>query len=244
MVLESEEAVTYLSRCAIWAETLQVVADRGVGFASTALADQGMPGGFGLFSIRERLELLGGQLNVETGPRQGTRVVIEIPRGRLSSAAAPMGTMEGAAFAFHAREEKTRADRSEKVRVVLADDHAIVRQGLAGLLRDQGSIEVVGEAADGRQAVEIALETRPDVVLMDVTMPNLNGIEATRRILCALPDTRVIGLSMHEAADMATAMHKAGAVAYLRKDTDTDVLVSTILSTPRSGCPQARDRSR
>lgn len=115
---------------------------------------------------------------------------------------------------------------------MLADDHPVLRQGLAGLLRDHSEIDVVGEAADGRQAVEVALRTHPDVILMDITMPLLNGIEATRRILDAIPSVRVIGLSMHAEADMATAMRKAGAVAYLSKDTATESLLATILAQP------------
>ena len=205
-----------------------IVADAGVGFELSALESQGMSGGFGLFSIRERLELLGGHLAVEASPGGGTRMMVDIPRGR-AAVAAGVTPMETAVAIGEAEGEEPRPpSRHEKTRVVLADDHAIVRQGLAGLLREQEAIEVVGEAADGRQAVEITLQTRPDVVLMDVTMPGLNGVEATRRILSSLPQVRVIGLSMHEAADMANAMRKAGAVAYLRKDTDSDVLVSMI----------------
>jgi PAS domain S-box-containing protein len=216
-----------------------VVADRGAGFDLASLNARSMPGGFGLFSIRERLELQDGHLTVETAPRQGTRVVIEVPLARrpLPSADLPTESLEPAIVAAHAQEERPVPAEWEKIRVMLADDHAIVRQGLAGLLREHAAIEVVGEAADGHQAVEIAISTRPDVVLMDVTMPVLNGIEATRRILSVLPDVRVIGLSMHEAADMASAMRRAGAIAYLRKDTDTDLLVSTIHAQRHSQRP-------
>lgn len=237
VVKHAQTDVAHVELLPLDSDRLQlVVADPGVGFDFSALEDRGISGGFGLFSIRERLELLGGQLEVETGPRLGTRMVIEVPRGRLAlvSGAGPTELIAAPAVEGGACEGGRGSVGQERTRVVLADDHAIVRQGLAGLLRDQGSIEVVGEAADGRQAVEIALETRPDVVLMDVTMPGLNGIEATRRILNALPAVRVIGLSMHEEADMATAMRKAGAVAYLRKDTDTDVLVSAIHAQPPS----------
>jgi PAS domain S-box-containing protein len=205
-----------------------IVADAGIGFELSALESRGMSGGFGLFSIRERLELLGGRLAVEASPGVGTRMTVDIPRGRVTAAAAVTPAETAAVVGEADGEERRPPSRHEKTRVVLADDHAIVRQGLAGLLREQEAIEVVGEASDGRQAVEITLQTRPDVVLMDVTMPGLNGVEATRRILSSLPQVRVIGLSMHEAADMANAMRKAGAVAYLRKDTDSDVLVSMI----------------
>lgn len=234
VVKHAQTDVAHVELLSLDGDRLQlVVADPGVGFDFSGLENRGMSGGFGLFSIRERLELLGGRLAVETGPQQGTRMTIEVSRGRPSATPHviptelnPAETQEG--------ERTERLTRRERTRVVLADDHAIVRQGLAGLLRDQGTIEVVGEAADGRQAVEVTLATHPDVVLMDVTMPGLNGIEATRRILSSLPEVRVIGLSMHEEADMATAMRKAGAVAYLRKDTDTDVLMSAIQAEPLS----------
>jgi DNA-binding NarL/FixJ family response regulator len=95
---------------------------------------------------------------------------------------------------------------SQKIRVLLADDHPVLRHGLAGLLQGHAEIEMVGQAKDGQEAVELARQTRPDVILMDITMPRLNGIEATRRIKAELPEVCVIGLSMHEGEDMAMAM--------------------------------------
>jgi len=117
----------------------------------------------------------------------------------------------------------------ERVRVLVADDHAVLRQGLVGLLEDYDSIDVVGEAADGLEAVKEALRLQPDVVLMDITMPQMNGIEATRRIKAALPRTFVVALSMHDGADMAEAMLNAGAWQYLRKDVSADTLITAIL---------------
>jgi len=113
--------------------------------------------------------------------------------------------------------------------VVIADDESVVCMDLREMLTNLGYL-VVGEAGDGHQAVELALRTRPDVVLMDVTMPNMNGIEATQRILEARPATRVIGLSMHEEEDMAIAMTRAGAVGYLPKGTSASVLIASILA--------------
>jgi DNA-binding NarL/FixJ family response regulator len=111
----------------------------------------------------------------------------------------------------------------------VADDHEILRSGLVALLEDHPELEVVGAAADGLMALELARATRPDVIVMDITMPRLNGIEATRRITRELPQVRVIGLSMHEREDMATAMREAGAVAYLAKSGPTDELIAAIL---------------
>lgn len=117
-------------------------------------------------------------------------------------------------------------DRS--IRVILADDHKILRDGLANLLREQPDIVLVGEVGDGQAAVDRARELHPDVIVMDITMPRLTGIEATRLIMQEMPDIRVIGLSMHEHADMAAAMHNAGAVKYLTKDGDVEALIRAI----------------
>ncbi len=116
----------------------------------------------------------------------------------------------------------------QKIRVLLADDHALLRAGMTSLLSDEPDIEVVGEACDGQTAVELALDLQPDVILMDVTMPRLNGIEATRRIIARLPHARIIGLSMHEQESMAVAMRKAGANAYLSKDGRCERLMEAI----------------
>jgi CheY-like chemotaxis protein len=116
-----------------------------------------------------------------------------------------------------------------KIRVLVADDHEILRSGLVALLEDHPELEVVGAAADGLMALELARATRPDVIIMDITMPRLNGIEATRRITRELSQVRVIGLSMHEREDMAAAMREAGAVAYLAKSGPTDELIAVIL---------------
>jgi len=206
-----------------------VVADHGVGFDPKRLEERREPGGFGLFSIRERLAVLGGRLDVDSAPGRGTRMTIEVVRGgKLLPAEEPLPRRPEVAIPIEA-EEPSPPPAPGKLRVVLADDHVLLREGLAGLLRDHG-VDVVGEAADGQEAVDVALKTCPEVVLMDITMPGLNGIEATRRIVQALPQTRVIGLSMHEEADMATAMRRAGAVAYLRKDTPSDVLFSKIVA--------------
>jgi DNA-binding NarL/FixJ family response regulator len=93
---------------------------------------------------------------------------------------------------------------------------------------DEPDMEVVGQAADGQEAVELTAMVRPDVVLMDVTMPRLDGIEATRRIKSEMPYVRVIGLSMHEKEDLARAMQEAGAVAYLSKNGCSETLIETI----------------
>jgi DNA-binding NarL/FixJ family response regulator len=115
-----------------------------------------------------------------------------------------------------------------KTRILLADDHAVVRQGFKMLLSAQPDMEIVGEAANGREAVESAESLRPDVVVMDVAMPELNGIEATRRLAASAPHTRVIALSMHKDSVYVREILRAGARGYLLKDSGAEDLVSAI----------------
>jgi DNA-binding NarL/FixJ family response regulator len=115
-----------------------------------------------------------------------------------------------------------------RTRILLADDHAVVRQGFKMLLGAQGDMEIVGEAANGREAVELAEELKPDIVVMDVAMPELNGIEATRRLAGSAPHTRVIALSMHKDSVYVREILRAGARGYLLKDSGAEDLVRAI----------------
>lgn len=103
-------------------------------------------------------------------------------------------------------------------RIIIADDHKIVRDGLRALLEKEAGMEVVAEAEDGRMAVRIARQLTPDVVIMDIGMPDLNGIDATRQIVSEVPGVKVIALSMHSDRRFVAQMFKAGASAYLLKD--------------------------
>ena len=115
------------------------------------------------------------------------------------------------------------------IRVLIADDHKIMLAGLRSLLEKQTDIEVVGEADNGRKAVQMAQEKKPDVVVMDVSMPDLNGIEATIQITESLPETRVVALSMHSDKRYVMGMLRAGASGYLLKDCASQELANAIL---------------
>jgi two-component system, NarL family, response regulator NreC len=115
-----------------------------------------------------------------------------------------------------------------RTRILLADDHAVVRQGFKMILSAQSDMEIVGEAANGREAVELAEQLKPDVVVMDVAMPELNGIEATRRLVSGAPHTRVIALSMHKDSVYVREILRAGARGYLLKDSGAEDLVRAI----------------
>lgn len=119
------------------------------------------------------------------------------------------------------------------IRILLADDHAILRKGIRMLISTQPDMEVIGEAKSGREAIEQARQLKPDVVVMDISMPDLNGIEGTRQICEELPYTRVIGLSMHRDAVYVREILRAGARGYLLKDSEDDDLLRAIRAVSR-----------
>lgn len=119
------------------------------------------------------------------------------------------------------------------IRVLLADDHAVVRQGFRLILSSQSGIEVVCEAGNGREAVEMAVKHRPDVAVIDVSMPELNGIEATRRIMEECPHTRVLALSMHKDAVYVREILRAGARGYILKGSIDTEFVQAIRALAR-----------
>jgi len=114
------------------------------------------------------------------------------------------------------------------IKIIIADDHAIMLQGLRSLLEGQPGFEVIGQASDGRSAVDMAHRLKPDIIVLDVSMPILNGVEAARRILAENPSVKVLALSMHSQKRFVTEMLKAGASGYLLKDSDIDELVHAV----------------
>ena len=121
------------------------------------------------------------------------------------------------------------------IRVLLADDHEIVREGFSALVEKQPDMEVVGGVADGRMAVQFARELSPDVVVMDVAMPDMNGIEATRRIVAELPQVKVVALSIHSETRYVTEMLKVGASGYLVKNCAFQELARGIATVAANG---------
>ena len=116
----------------------------------------------------------------------------------------------------------------KRTRILLADDHAVVRQGFKMILEAQPDMEIVGEAGNGREAVELAEKLRPDVVVMDVAMPELNGIEAARRLVDTMPHAKVLALSMHKDSVYVREILRAGARGYLLKDSVAADLVAAV----------------
>ena len=121
----------------------------------------------------------------------------------------------------------------EKIHILLADDHAVVRQGFKMILAAQPDMEIVGEAGNGREAVELAGQLQPDVVVMDVAMPELNGLEATRRLAEVSPRSRVLALSMHKDSVYVREILRAGARGYLLKDAISSDLLAAVRAVSR-----------
>ena len=114
------------------------------------------------------------------------------------------------------------------IKILLVDVHPLFRKGLRLIFEEEPDMSVVGEAGDGIEAIERARELSPDVVVMDITMPNLNGIEATRHILAESPDTKVVALSIHDSKQFVQDMLSAGAVGYVLKDSAPEELPDSI----------------
>jgi len=218
------------------------VSDGGIGFDPEAiLSGPGLAEGFGLPSLRERLSLLGGRMDIRSAPNQGSRFTVIAPmRSRGAAAAEEPGRKVQPAAAKPAGIPAAAREPARRIRLVVADDHAVVRQGLLSLLGEERDVEVVGDASNGREAIDAARRLQPDVVLMDLSMPEMNGIEATRILHAEFPDMRIIGLSMFEEPDRAAALLDAGAAAYVTKSGRTEALVAAIRGSVARQIPEPK----
>jgi PAS domain S-box-containing protein len=199
------------------------VVDAGIGFdPATVLDPTARPIGWGLFSIRERAELLGGRLDVQSAPGHGTRFALVIPRG-----------------------ESRRPATLRPLRILIADDHAVARAGLREILTERREFDIVGEASTGAEAVALAKTVMPDAIIIDVAMPELDGVEATRQIHAAQPGVQIFGVSTQERPDGLHAIEAAGAVGFFAKGDDAQHIIERLLSlrmkervSPESATPQ------
>jgi PAS domain S-box-containing protein len=200
------------------------VQDRGRGFDPSADQSTTEPH-FGLFSIRERMEAVGGGFSLTSVPGGGTTARLSLVV--QSTPPSPHPTSE--ADDEHAV-STDRTIQDHPVRLLMVDDHPMVRQGLRAIVEQFEGIQVVGEAADGGDAVRLAQSLRPDVVIMDVNLPTMDGVEATRQITASMPHVVVIGLSVHDSPQVESAMKDAGAAAYLTKDVASEKLQQAIFA--------------
>lgn len=222
------------------------VRDDGQGFDAAAATDRGVPTAmsskFGLFSIRERMTALGGRFEIDSAPGQGTRATLVLPLkardGREAreerdeplrrDGTAPVSDLGSRTSNFDSAPPPVSPAGTPRIRVLLVDDHAMVRQGLRSVLEVYADMEVVGEASNGAEALVGVDALRPTVVVMDINMPGMNGIEATASIKSRYPHILVIGLSVNPAGENQEAMRTAGANILLTKEAAVDQLHSAI----------------
>jgi PAS domain S-box-containing protein len=201
------------------------VSDQGKGFDLEQRKREGSGGGgFGLISIRERVEFLGGCMSISSEPGRGSFFEITVP----DPPDREEGKKPGADGTGEAEDGTGSSPQRAVTRVLLVDDHEVMRQGLATLLDDLEDIEVVGHAGDGREALERAESLRPDVVIMDMAMPVMDGVMATQELKSRMPGVRVVGLSMFDEEEMGRQMLAAGAEAFLSKTGPSEHLIAAI----------------
>lgn len=206
------------------------VSDEGRGFDAAALEQWNRsPNGMGLFKIQERVRLMGGSCQVVSEPGQGTSITLSLPVRQAPRRMKKFHIVDKPEEERSASTGRPRQDDDpRKIRIVLADDHDVVRKGIASLLIKEVDIEIVGQASNGRQAVELAKQLHPDLILMDVAMPQLDGLEATRLLQSENPDIKIVALSMFDKKDMAEQLLKAGAMLYLNKSDAFEELLGAI----------------
>jgi PAS domain S-box-containing protein len=199
------------------------IIDKGCGFNTDILNNLHHKVGFGLLTIKERASYIGGSLTIDSTLGKGSKFTLTIPL-RTSR---DKGLFQKLSSTSQESDVPAKL-ASSKIRILFADDHAVIRQGLVKMISGQPDIQVVGEAANGREALDLARNLRPDAVIMDVSMPEMDGIEATRLIKAELPEIRVIGLSMYEDEQIALSMSEAGAEAFVSKSAGLPTLLKAI----------------
>jgi signal transduction histidine kinase len=199
------------------------VTDEGKGF-DPQIVDEQKQGGFGLFSIRERIKALGGDLRISSTKGQGAVFELSVPhRSALDEADKKVQRKE-----LLVKEALGELSMERTVRILIADDHQIVRQAISNLLSGIPAFKVVAEAEDGEDAVKKSLELNPEVIIMDLNMPKMNGLTATKIIHKELPTAKIIGLSVQDEETVMDSMREAGAVAFFNKGAPVDKLIETI----------------
>jgi CheY-like chemotaxis protein len=221
------------------------VADQGIGFDPSGLVDRAKAGhsGWGLFRIRERLTLVGGRFDIESAPGRGTTVRLIAPRGASEEAAATHEALNHPATGQRAHRAVGHVS-ARPLTILIVDDHAGVREGFREMLRDRPELRVVGEAANGLEAIDMAHALKPDVILMDIMMPEMDGIEATRRIRAELPFIQILALTTLARGESVHAIERVGAAGFFTKDVDAQRLVDHLLlihAAAALGSPHAAD---
>lgn len=205
------------------------VTDRGKGMSQDALKRPAGSGHLGLFSVRERMEALGGRLELESSPGR-THVAVVLPLRGMTKDEPPQESERRISPGVDQR-------HADEIRVLLVDDNAMIRQGLRSLLEQYDHISIVGEAGDGEEAVALAAQLSPDVILIDVNLPKMDGMRATMLIKETQPGALIIGLTVDNAKYIQNEMHQAGASTCLSKETVADELYPAIVTAMQQAMP-------
>lgn len=207
------------------------VSDEGKGFELAVAGGSTQAGGisskFGLFSIRERMRALGGSFEIESAPEQGTTATLVLPLAPRREVELNIKTVDPQPR-LSSTLAATLESTSSRIRVLLVDDHVMVRQGLRAVLEAYADVELIGEAGNGEEAVQLVDRLRPTVVVMDINMPKMDGIEATRTIKLRYPEIIVVGISVNAARENEEAMKQAGAIRLMTKEAAMEELYEAI----------------
>jgi PAS domain S-box-containing protein len=235
---QTTHATVVLKRADAYLEA--TVFDEGAGFDLSTHPPRLDEGRFGLLSIRERVEPLGGRCEITSHVGVGTCAKLIVPvKANTSPAHAHNPRSHPPSTTTDLTQAQAPVARS-KIQVLLVDDHRIMREGLRFIIEGQDDLQIIAEAGDGTEAIDLARNLHPDIVVMDVNLPTMNGVEATRQIKSEFPDIAVIGLSVHEEDKMAQTMRGAGASAYLSKGGSFETLCQAIRTASIKPC--ANDR--
>jgi len=222
-------------------EVILLVEDDGIGFDTTVRTTPDSQGGYGLFGMNERARALGGEALIESTPGWGTRVRVTLPYHPASALppraerpeTPPVVTSDRVAPSEEIPTPIYAETRIDSIRVLIVDDHAVARQGIRSVLEANGDIVVIGEAADGEEAAEQARQLHPDVVLMDLQMPRVGGMEGLRRIHAEQPELAVVVLTTFQTDAAMVEALGAGARGFLLKDTDPADLIAAVRAASR-----------
>jgi PAS domain S-box-containing protein len=210
------------------------VSDRGRGFDVESVAGGADPESFGLSSIRDRLGFMGGRMVMASQPGGGSTFTLVVPLdflrpvgGTAAAGAGPSPSAHGGSGGGAAPDGDGPPGKAP-IRVMIVDDHRASREGMVGMLGGEADIRVVGACTDGDSAIREAGELAPDVILMDMSMPGMSGVEAARAIHQSHPEIRIVGISMFDEAAAAAEMKAAGAVAHILKSAPPRLLAQAI----------------
>lgn len=210
-----------------------IVADQGKGFNPEPDRDsQKGAGTLGLFNIQVRLLSIDGRMIIETGVGRGTKATLTAPAGMDDTHTERKAAKQKEK---HRKLAKRIRENEDMTGILIVDDHKVLREGLKGLLQSEPDFHILGEASSGKEALEMTEELLPDVIIMDINLGDMHGLQVTEQILSKQPQIRVIGLSIHDDPNLINAMYDAGAADYLTKNADSQTIINAIRNSMTSG---------